>query len=424
MYQPDYNMLRPDVVTLGSGRTVSLFRSEATQLLRLDIVFPVGTMHADNPVCTTAAANLMAEAGAGLDSKGVAEYLDFRGVNLDRNADINTSTLSLYFPRRHAGEVIPFIFKLLANPQFEKKDFDIFVNRRKAQLLTNLQKTSTVARRYYYWQMFGSDHPQGRCAMPEDYDTLTVDSVRSFYLSHYSLSAVRLQLAGACDDEVVETLAQTVAAYAKEDGRGTFNIQTPQHRGAAVATTTGTIVNLPVEGSSLATIRIGRLLPLAWDSPQYADFCVLNTILGGYFGSRLMANIREEKGYTYGIYSQSNIVHGGLSFFAVADVDSTHAVDAVGEVCNELQRLRTEQVPQEELDVVRQVMAGDFMRSIDGVFELAERYNALVGKNMDETFTHNYFHAIETATSAQLRSLAEQLLNPADMLQIVAGPQL
>ena len=162
-------------------------------------------------------------------------------------------------------------------------------------------------------------------------------------------------------------------------------------------------------------------MPLACDSQQYADFCVLNAILGGYFGSRLMTNIREEKGYTYGIYSQSNIVHGGQVFFASADVDSAHATDAVNEVCKEMQRLRTELVPQDELDVVRQVLVGDFMRSIDGVFELAERYNALVSKNMDETFTRNFFHAIETVTPEQLRALAEQLLDPDDMLQIIAG---
>ena len=415
MYQPDYKILSPETVALSSGRTVSLFRSNATQLLRLDIVFPVGTMHETKPICATAAANLITEAGGGHDAKAVAEYLDFRGVNLDRNADVSTSTVSLYFPRRHAHEVIPYIINVISAPLFAQQDFDVFVNRRKAQLLTNLQKTSTVARRYYYQQLFGPDHPQGRCAMPDDYDNLTIDDVRQFYLSNYNLASARLQLSGACDADLLDIIGDTALNVAPQP--------TASHALPAITArpATGNIVRLPLEGSAQCTIRVGRLLPLACDSQQYADFCVLNAILGGYFGSRLMTNIREEKGYTYGIYSQSNIVHGGQVFFASADVDSAHATDAVNEVCKEMQRLRTELVPQDELDVVRQVLVGDFMRSIDGVFELAERYNALVSKNMDETFTRNFFHAIETVTPEQLRALAEQLRDPDDMLQIIAG---
>ena len=146
---------------------------------------------------------------------------------------------------------------------------------------------------------------------------------------------------------------------------------------------------------------------------------VLNTVLGGYFGSRLMSNIREDKGYTYGIYSVTQIHRGSIVFYITADVAADVAQAAVDEVMNEINRLQQQPISEEELERVRNYMMGDFIRSIDGVFDLSERYRQMVATHVGEQLTTNLLDAIATATPEQLQTLAQTYL--CDLVTVVVN---
>jgi predicted Zn-dependent peptidase len=169
-----------------------------------------------------------------------------------------------------------------------------------------------------------------------------------------------------------------------------------------------------------SSLRIGRVLPLAWHDLRYAQFMVLSTVLGGYFGSRLMSNIREDKGYTYGIYSQTHVYRDSIVFFITAEVAAQATGPAVSEVMREIERLQQQPIPEEELERVRNVMMGDFIRSIDGTFELSERYRQMYFTDVTEQLTTNYFDAVQHVTPAQLQTLAQHLLT--DLTTVTAGP--
>lgn len=160
---------------------------------------------------------------------------------------------------------------------------------------------------------------------------------------------------------------------------------------------------------------------MRWDSMDYAMTVVLSTILGGYFGSRLMSTIREEKGYTYGISSQTRICRDSLLFSITTDVASAYAEPALSAIFDELRKLCDEPVPNEELDLVRKCMIGDFMRSIDGVFERSERYCQQLVANIDERFTDNLLRAVDTVTPDRLQLLAKQLFRPEELLVVNVG---
>ena len=147
---------------------------------------------------------------------------------------------------------------------------------------------------------------------------------------------------------------------------------------------------------------------------------VLNTILGGYFGSRLMSNLREDKGYTYGIYSQTQIFRNSIALFITADVATDATADAVAEINREIDLLRQQPVADAELDRVRNYMMGDFIRSIDGTFEISERYRQMVATDVDERLSAQLLDAIATVTPAQLLDLAQTTLT--DLTTVTAGP--
>ena len=148
---------------------------------------------------------------------------------------------------------------------------------------------------------------------------------------------------------------------------------------------------------------------------------VLNTILGGYFGSRLMTSVREEKGYTYGIYSQTHIYRDSIVFSISADVGNEVVQPALQAILDELKRLQDEPVSDKELDIVRHYMEGDFLRSIDGLFECSERYRQMQIIGLSERFTNNFFAAIRTVTPTQLQALAQRFLSSSDLLQVIVG---
>ena len=152
---------------------------------------------------------------------------------------------------------------------------------------------------------------------------------------------------------------------------------------------------------------------------DYTRFMVLNTVLGGYFGSRLMSNLREDKGYTYGIYSQTQIFRDSIILFITADVAAQATHDAVKEINLEIERLRQEPVSDAELERVRNFMMGDFIRSIDGTFEISERYRQMVVTDVDERLSTNLMETLATVTPDQLLSLAQSTLT--DLVTVTAG---
>ena len=169
------------------------------------------------------------------------------------------------------------------------------------------------------------------------------------------------------------------------------------------------------------SLRVGRVLPLAWDSPDYARFMLLTTLLGGYFVSRLMRNIREDKGYTYGIYARTQIYRGLIVFFITADLSAGTEQAALDEIFRELKLLRSVPVGDDELALVKTVMAGDFLRSVDGIFERSTRFCDMLATGVDERLTERIRSSLGETTPAQLLDLAVRLLDPADMTVCLAG---
>ena len=170
--------------------------------------------------------------------------------------------------------------------------FEAYISRRTTQLKTNFQKTNYLARNLHYQLLYGPDHPLGTYARPDDMQRLTLAHVQDFIHRHYSLAHAHLVLSGPIDDELLQLADQYLAPQA--DAPAPVRIALPVSPQPLVPP-----AHAPLPDAVQSTIRIGRLLPFPWHSMDYTRFMVLNTVLGGYFGSRLMSNLREDKGYTY-----------------------------------------------------------------------------------------------------------------------------
>ena len=412
---PDLKPLVPQTHLLPNGRSLYCFQNNALELTKLDLTFEAGSSLQTHKSQAHGANQLFAEATNRHDAQQMAEFLDFRGIVVEKMTDVSIGNISFYFLRRYAEELFPIIREMFDEPLVTQPLFDAYRAKRRQQLSLGMQKTAYVARNKYYEALYGFNHPLGTYAQPSSLDTLTAAHLADFIGRHYHLDSAHMVLSGYVDDALLALADQHLSPTpAVPVSPAVLPQPMPSHEGPAN-------IGCPMDNAVQSTLRIGRILPLKWHQEEYGRFMVLNTVLGGYFGSRLMSNIREDKGYTYGIYSTTQVHRGSIVFYITADVAAEATQAAVAEVYKEIDCLKQEPVPNDELERVRNYMMGDFIRSIDGAFEISERYRQMASTGVDDRITTHLLDAVATVTPAQLHELAQKYLT--DLVTVVAGPK-
>lgn len=410
----DRRGLVPQLYNMTNGRPLYLFYDSHIDIVRIDFIFDAGTALQCKFLQTASAIQLLTEGTSRHSARDIAEFMDFRGIVVEKNCDTVSATLTVYSLSRYLDELLPLLHECLTDATYPQAEFDVFAAKRRQHLQTMALKPSHIARCRFYESLYGKEHPLGRFATAEDIDNLNAEDVRYYSREYLIFSRMTILMGGNVKHEAVELVDRLFGAVPTAPYE-------PVVLPYPVDMPTG-LLRVPMPNAVQGALRVGRLLPFEWSDPDYSRFMVLNTILGGYFGSRLMTNIREDKGYTYGIYSQTQIYRGSLAFYIVSDVAGDKVDDALKEIRNEVQRLCEEPVPEEELRLVKSTMAGDFLRGIDGVFERMERFAMMCNCGITERFTDNLLAMFndDGVTSSELRDLAKKVLDWNGLLAVAA----
>jgi len=245
------------------------------------------------------------------------------------------------------------------------------------------------------------------------YDALQSESLKAFYQKHYTYNNCKIFVAGNLPANMITLLNQY---FGSTPWNGDTHLIRPELPVQMADEKKHRIFN--DENGVQGAVRVARHFPNRYH-PDFPKMMVLNTILGGYFGSRLMSNIREEKGYTYGIHSQLYNFRqiSALNIQTEAGRDVCEAT--IDEVYKELIRLQNEPVPAEELNLVRNYMIGSILSDIDGAFQVIQRWKSLILNDLDEHYFYNNINIIKTISAEELQHLAKQYLSPADFYELV-----
>jgi predicted Zn-dependent peptidase len=264
--------------------------------------------------------------------------------------------------------------------------------------------------------LFGEDHPYGRSIEdPELLEQLDREGIKGFYDEHYlRKGGISIILSGLTEPWMVEKLDEELGHIPIEGAdREPFQVDPP--RPSAERTHW---VNK--EGALQASMRIGKPL-FSRQHPDFPGMVILTTLLGGYFGSRLMMNLREDKGYTYGVGAAS-IALQDSGFFAIAtDVGGQVREAALEEALKEIRALSEKPVTHEELEHVRYYMQGSFLRSADGPFARAELFKRVHASGLDLSFYDRLMETLHTITPERLQELAREHLKEEEMRVVIAG---
>lgn len=405
---------KAETATLDNGIKVYTIDSGSQELTKIEFIFKAGMYYQNQTLVASAANNLLETGTKSYTANQLSDEIDFFGSFFECAVDQDYATLALFSLNKYLDQSLHYVEEIIKYPTFPKDEFDIYISNKKQKHLVNSQKVNVLARRRFTELVFGEQHPYGRDVKTEDFDRLNLDTIKAFYKSHYHSSNCTIVASGKLPANLITVLNRFFGETIWGD------VQPVNEPAAKLETTTQQKHFIERPDAIQSAVRIGRML-FNKKHPDYFKFQVLNTILGGYFGSRLMANIREDKGYTYGIGSGlSSLVNTGY-FFISTEVGTDVTNNTLEEIYKEIKLLREEPVDAEELETVRNYVLGQFLRSVDGPYALADKFKAIWEFGLDYDYFEKYFEAVKTITPAEIKALANTYLQEKDLIELVVG---
>lgn len=403
--------LKPaDKFILDNGVEVYAVNAGAEEVLSLEWVFFAGNWYEEQNLVAASTNFLLRNGTSKRSAFQINEHFDYYGSFLNRSCSSEFANITLHCLAKTVNELLPVVRELITDSVMPQDELDIYKQNMKQRLKVSLKKSDFVASRLIDVYLYGENHPYGKFTKAEDFDAINREQLLDFYKKYYQQGKLILFVAGKLPADLEPQLN-------KNFGDLPFNnVTTGKIQTERAIEKKYRIINdaTSVQGS----IRIARPFPDR-HHPDFMKAQILNALFGGFFGSRLMSNIREDKGYTYGIHShlQSHLHDSAWMISTEAGKDVSEA--AIVEVYKEMKKLREEPVDAEELLLVRNYMMGGLLGDLDGPFQIIARWKTYVLNNLTEKYFYDSINTIKTISAKEIQALAQKYLQPEDFYELV-----
>jgi zinc protease len=395
---------------LDNGVEVYTIDAGAEEVMAIEWVFNAGNSQEDKNLVAATTNFLLRNGTAKRSAFEINDHFEYFGSYLNRSCFNETATITLHCLTKHIGELLPVVKELITESTMPQEELAIYQQNMKQRLKVSLKKNDFVAGRLIDVYLYGEKHPYGKFSSAEEFDALERDQLLEFYTKYYQQGKLIMFIAG----KLPSNLEQLLNQYFGDLPNNSIEIKETPIIHAEEKKVRVTNDAEGVQGS----IRIARPFPNR-HHPDFIKAQVLNTLFGGFFGSRLMSNIREDKGYTYGIHSnlQNHIQHSAWMISTEAGKDVCEA--AIAEVYKEMKDLRDELVEEEELLLVKNYLIGGILGDLDGPFHIIGRWKNIILNGLEEQYFYNSIDTIKTISAQELQKLAQKYLQPEDFYELV-----
>lgn len=397
--------------TLDNGVPVYAVDAGEQEVIMVEWVFYAGNWYEQKNIVAASANYLLKNGTTHKTAYAINEHFEYYGSYLNRSCYSETASVTLHSLSKHLHLLLPVVAELLTESVFPANELAIYKQIQKQKLEVNLKKSEFIANRIIDELLYGKQHPYGQYTTLEEYDAVERDELLAFFQQYYTNGHCLLFVAGKLPADLEVQLN-------KNFGSLPFNSQPlpeVEHETLRAEKMKHSITSDP--NGVQAAIRIARPFPNR-HHPDFVKVQVLNNIFGGYFGSRLMSNIREDKGYTYGIHSylQNHIRQSAWVISTEAGRDVSEAT--VGEVYKEMERLYHEPVEEQELHLVRNYMIGSILGDLDGPFQIISRWKNYILNNLTEAYFYKSIETIKHISADELMELANKYLKQEDFYEL------
>lgn len=405
--------LKPcEIFALDNGVPVYAVDAGAQDVLQLELVFYAGNWFEQQKSVAAATNYLLKNGTSSRSAFQLNEEFEYYGAYCNRSCYNETAVVSVSSLSKHLPALLPVVREMITDSVFSDTELDIYKQNSKQRLVVNLKKSDFVAARLSDAYVYGEDHPYGRYTHVSDLDALNSELLRTYFSHYYRNGCCVIFVSGKLPTDLHQQLNRAFGDLSLK----AFDNDLPSIITAPASEKKYRVQNDPdgVQGA----IRIARPFPNRHD-PDFMKVMVLNTVFGGFFGSRLMANIREDKGYTYGIHSyvQNHISQSAWVVSTEAGRDVCEAT--VEEVYKEMKRLREEPIGEEELLLVRNYLIGTILGDLDGPFHIMGRWKNLVLNGLTGSYFYDSVKTIKSISAGELKELANKYLLPEDFYELI-----
>lgn len=419
-HQPEFHAIAlPDIPVfdnseLPDGAMLHVMRGGTQPITKIDIIIESGTLLSEKPLVARATSTLLSEGTRTRTSAQIAEDLDYYGAYLWQRTGLKRTTLSLACLTKHVEQIVPIIEEIVKEPSFPDNELQLYIERCRQEFEIEQCRTTYRARTALRQLLYAPTCRYGRVAKLSDFGQLRQGDLVDFHQDTYSPHNAHIFISGQPDDAAVDIIAHAFGENWEPKEKAVYPLPHFGERGQHEV--------IDVANAKQASICIARHTPPTGHADNQKLFAA-NTILGGYFGSRLMQNIREEKGLTYGIGSYLVVAEYGGTLTIKTDVRPDKYELVIDEIFAEMQRMSTELVGEEELTMVRNYMKGEMLRQFDSTLSSADTLIPLCVIGRGREHFEELDRTISEITPEEIRSISERYLRPEDFCTVVARPE-
>lgn len=404
---PDY-----EVSELGNGMPLYMLRGGSEPVMKIEVIFRAGAWHEKKQGVAEFMAAMLSEGTQKLSSVQLAEFIESRGATMQTRAGVDTVRVKLYTLTRFLPELVEVLTDVIHIPLFDDDELKVYTANKVERLKIDLKKNEVLAYRYLTESIYGTGHPYGRNIKPENYAEITSQDLRLHHEAHILPEKGMVFMAGSFGAKEIDLLQHSLGLWNPPSTNGT------EPRAKPIPQSRLGRHDIDGPQTHQAAIRIGRKL-FQQHHPDFAGLFVLNTILGGFFGSRLMTEIRENLGLTYGIYSSVDSFAEDGCFYISTETATPNIDKVIDAIRAETMKLQTELVPQDELQMARNYIMGNLMTQLDGAFSSIDFIQSMKIERLENESFNNLIQVIQNITPEELRRLAVEYLQPEDLVTIV-----
>ena len=413
----NFHIQTPVRTTLPNGIPLTVINAGEQEVVRMDVLFSGGRWQQSQKLQALFTNRMLREGTTKYTAATIAEKLDYYGSWLELSSSSEYAYITVYSLNKYLAKTLEVVESMIKEPLFPQKELQTILDTNIQQYLVNTSKVDFLAHHSLLKSLYGEQHPCGKIVMEEDYHTITPEVLREFYERYYHSGNCSIFLSGKVTDDIISRVTDIFGIPF-----GQYQLQMPKSSFPFAAIPEKRIFT-EREDAMQSAVKMG-CTTITREHPDYPKLRVLMTLFGGYFGSRLMSNIREDKGYTYGISAGVVFYPDSGLLIVSTETDNEYVEPLIQEVYHEIDRLHLDPVSAEELRIVRNYMLGEMCRSYESPFSLSDAWIFIATSGLKDDYFARSLQAVNEITPAEIQDLAQRYLCKETLKEVIAGKKL
>lgn len=377
-------------------------------IIVLELIFKSGSCYELHPGAAYFTAAMLLEGTTTKSTQAIAHIIDYYGATIHTRVGKDFCTLTLSTLAKHLSPLLDLLVELLLTPSFPEQSLQLLKHVKAQSIQIAAKKNSQVAYKRFCTALFTAAHPYGRHLTVQDIAHIQRADLYHHYEQLFFADCTAF-VSGQVTPSALVSIKQSLAHLPPQTSLQAAPV--PSH-------------HLPekvdlVDGPHVqSAIVIGKKL-LVKKEPDFLPMMVVNTLLGGYFGARLMRNIREDKGYTYGIHSNMVALLQAGYLSITTEVAQAVTKETIQEIYKEIAILQQEQVSAAALQNVKNYLLGHFLTTINDPFSIMQKFQAVYLHGLDQDYYTTFYHQVRNITPLEVRNLAQKYLSLDSFTEVV-----